>query len=175
MSTPPASDVAIARKLLEGNATTIAVVPAGAEVDTWPVLVRLAQAMRFMGRGNLAVVRGPDPEAPPRAEVGRAGPGDAFRVVDLEADGSLSELVLPPAIGLGATAANLERALERASGLYAHVLLGFEGYIPDVREALTLPDAFVSAARAGRTREQDLAALAQQLPPSRHLGTLLVD
>ncbi len=172
---PPAADVAVARKILEGNAVVIAVVPAGGEVDTWPLLVRLARAMRFMGRGSVALVRSPDLEAPPRAGGGRAGPGDAFRILDLTSDGGLAELVLPPAIGLAESAGHLTRALERASGMYAHVLLGFGGYIPDVREALQVPDAFVTAARAGHTKEVDLSALVQQLPPSRHLGTLLVD
>jgi hypothetical protein len=174
-SPPPAADVAVARKLLEDNATTIAVVPAGTQVETWPILVRLAQAIRFMGRGRVALVRGPDVEAPPRPEEGQPGPGDAFRILELATDGGLAELILPPALALGEAVAHLERALERARGQYAHVLLGFDHYVPDVREALLVPDVFVTAARTGHTRESDLAALVQHLPPSRHLGTLLVD
>jgi hypothetical protein len=171
----PAADVAVTRKMLEGNATIIAVVPAGAQVESWPLLLRLAQAIQLLRRGRIALVRGPDLEAPARTELGRPGPGEVFRILDLDADGSLAELILPPAVGLAESANHLERALERARGLYAHVLLGYEGYIPDVHEALQIPDVFVSAARAGHTRETDLAALVQQLPPSRHLGTLLVD
>jgi hypothetical protein len=172
---PPAADVAVARKLLENNAATIAVVPASPQVESWPLLVRLAHAIILLGRGRIALVRGPDLEGPPREDLGRPGPGELFRILDLVPDGHLSELILPPAVGLAESAHHLEHALDRARGLYAHVLLGFDGYVPDVREALALPDVFVSAARAGHTRETDLAALVQQLPPSRHLGTLLVD
>jgi hypothetical protein len=174
-ASPPAADVAVARKLLEDNATVIAVAPADPKVATWPVLLRLATAIKFLGHQHLGLVRGPDPEAPPRQSEGREGPGEAFRIVDIDPQGEIAELVLPPAVGLGEAAMHLERALIRSAGLFSHILVAFDRYIPDVREALELPDAFVSAVRAGQTRETDLLALVRLLPASRHLGTLLID
>lgn len=174
---PPLPDVAAARRILETNAKMIALVPVDRAVETWPLLLRLGQALNFLGHSSLALVRGPAPDQAPRAaEAGaRPGPGDAFRILDLDGTGNLVELILPPAVGLLESLGHLERAVGRSSGLFSHFLAGFESYIPDIPEALELPDAFVTAARAGRTKETDLVELVRLLPPSRHLGTLLLE
>ncbi len=172
-----ASDVAVARKLIAGDAAVIAVVPADKTVETWPILVRLARALRLCTNGPFALVRAPALDAAPRTDGAQPKEGEAFATiaVDIAPQGEIAELVLPLALGLAESARHLARALRHAAPRFPHVLVAFEGYVPDVQEALALPDAFVSAASAGRTRESDLAASVRFLPPSRHLGTLLID
>ncbi|HEY0715773.1 MAG TPA: hypothetical protein VGF45_24025, partial [Polyangia bacterium] len=171
----PEVDVAVARKLVAGSANVIAVVPIAGQVETWPLMLRLTRALQLAGRDNLAVVRAPAVDAPPAPDQSPPTAGEPCRVVALDAGAAICELVMPPALGLAESAANLRRALAHVRGRFSHVLVGFDGYIPDVREAIELPDAFVTTARTGFTRETDLAEMVRRLPPSRHLGTLLVD
>jgi hypothetical protein len=172
---PPAVDIAVARKLVAGNATVIAVVPIDQRVETWPLMLRLARGLQLAGRDNLAVVRGPAVDQPPPPEQQLPSAGEPCRVVAFDPSAAICELVMPPALGLAESAANLRRSLAHVRGRFSHVLVGFDGYIPDVHEAMELPDAFVTVARTGFTRETDLAEMVRRLPSSRHLGTLLVD
>lgn len=96
-------------------------------------------------------------------------------MLDLDSEGVVAELVLPASLGLAESAAHLAQALGHARTLFAHTLVAFDHDVPAVREAMDLPDAFVSAASTGRTRESDLVNLVQLLPAARHLGTLLID
>ena len=171
----PAADVAVARKLVADSAVVIALVPVDREIASWPLLQRLARALHLVGRDNLALVRPADVDRAPRAANLLPSGGEPCRVVALDAGAAICELVLPAALGLAESAANLQRALAHVRGRFSHVLVAFDGYIPDVREAMELPEAFVTAAQTGITRETDLTAMVQLLPPSRHLGTLLLD
>jgi hypothetical protein len=165
--------VAIARKIVADNAAIIALVPAppleGGK--TWPVVVRLGRALRMLSTRPIGLVRGAVTEFPQQVEEG--GP-NAYRLKEV-AGFEVVELVLPPAVSLGQAAENLSAAVRQASGNFAHLLLDLDGYLPDVREVLELPDLFVSAALAGRTREKELRAVVDLLPTARHLGTLLLD
>ena len=175
---PSAEDVAIVRKIVADNASTIAIVPAppleGQTDITWPLLVRLGRALRLLSTRPIGLVRGVTRElmnGPP--ETAATGP-NAYRLK--EVDGfEVVELVLPPSMSLGQAAEALEGAVRQASGNFAHLLLDLDGYLPDVREVLQLPELFVSAALAGRTRERELRALVELIPTARHLGTLLLD
>lgn len=172
---PSAEDVAIARKIVVDNAGSIAIVPAAPLKDeTWPVVLRLGRALRLLATRPVGLVRGAPREwASSSAEGGERGP-NTYRLKEIEGF-EVVELVLPPAVSLGEAAANLGAAMRQATGNFGHLLIDFDGYLPDVREVLELPDLFVSAAAAGRTRERDLRALVDLLPTSRHLGTLLLD
>jgi hypothetical protein len=175
----PAADVAVGRKMVAGNAGVIAVVPIDREIPSvpfsWPLMLRLSRALQLVGRDNLALVRAPALDEPPPPDQILPPAGEPCRVVALDPGAAICELVMPSALGLAESAANLRRALAHVRGRFSHVLVAFDGYIPDVREAIELPDAFVTAARTGFTRETDLAAMVGRLPSSRHLGTLLVD
>jgi hypothetical protein len=166
---PPAEDVAIARKILTDNAGVIGLHPAPPLAGAlWPVAVRLGRALRLLVGKPIGIVRAP------RLDAG-GGPMDvAYRLHEID-DWQLVELKLPGARGLGEAAANLERAVRAAAGNFSHLLLDLDGFLPDVHEVLSLPDAFVSVALAGATRERDLRAAVELLPTKRHLGTLLVD
>jgi hypothetical protein len=172
---PSAEDVAIARKIVANNAASIAIVPAKPLHDeTWPVLLRLGRALRLLASRPVGLVRGAPREwANGGADPVERGP-NAYRLKEVEGF-EVVELVLPASGSLGEAAANLGAALRQATGNFGHLLIDYDGYLPDVREVLELPDLFVSAAAAGRTRERDLRALVDLLPTSRHLGTLLLD
>lgn len=173
--TPSIEDVAVARKILITNAGVVAFVPVAPSLRSWPVLLRLARALHAVGGSSLGVIRAPtlpgESGEPPAAYHldGR------FEVRDVQGSNGLQELVVPPSPTLHDAAANLARVVGKAGGGYGHLLLDLSGFLPDAREVLEVPDAFVSAAVAGRTRERELRALVELLPTSRHLGTLLLD
>ena len=172
---PIAEDVAIARKIVADNAGSIAIVPALPLADeTWPVVLRLGRALRLLSTRPIGLVRGAPRELiNGGADAAERGP-NAYRL--REVDGfEVVELLLPGAGSLAEAAANLAAAVRQATGNFGHLLIDLDGYLPDVREVLELPDLFVSAALAGRTRERDLRARVDLLPTSRHLGTLLLD
>jgi hypothetical protein len=175
----PAEDVALARKVLVGNAAIIALCPAPPLAGhTWPVLERLGRALRLLATAPVGLVRaqagldGQDVGPPTEAET--MPPDHAYRLRELD-DWNLVELILPRAQSLGEAAHNLELAVKQSGGKFAHLIIDFDRYLPDVRELAELPDAFVSVASAGRTRQRDLKAMVELLPASRHLGTLLVE
>ncbi|HEY0708784.1 MAG TPA: hypothetical protein VGG33_18395, partial [Polyangia bacterium] len=100
--TSPAADVAVARKLVAGNAGVIALVPVDppsgpGQVDTWGLMLRLTRALQLAGRDNLAVVRAPAVDQPPPPEQQLPPAGDPCRVVALDPGASICELVMPPA------------------------------------------------------------------------------
>jgi hypothetical protein len=172
---PSIEDVAIARKLLVTNAGLVAFVPVASPLDTWPVLVRLGRALHAVSGSALGLIRAQvlwSPETgPPQAPV----LDGSFDVREVKGSNGLQELVVQPATTLHDASANLAQVAGKASGGFGHLLLDLSGFLPEVREVLQLPDAFVSAAVAGRTRERELRALVELLPTSRHLGTLLID
>ena len=170
---PPTEDVAIARKILVDNAGVIGIFPAPPLTGkAWPVVVRLGRALRMLASKPVGLLRGPADAQVPGDRV--VPSGAAYRLRELD-DWQLIELMLPRAVSLGEAAENLERAVREAGGNFSHLVVDLDGYLPDVREVLELPDAFVSVALAGGTRERDLIATVELLPTSRHLGTLLVD
>jgi hypothetical protein len=179
MSRPPehAEDVAIARKVLVDNAGVIGLAPAAPLFGrNWPVVLRLGRALRVLATAPVGLVRAPGDdggEEPGDREVPADSP---YRLRELD-DWNLVELILPRAPGLAEAARNLERAVRDSGGKFAHLVIDFDGYLPEVpvREVLDLPDAFVSAAARGLTRQRDLLTVVGLLPASRHLGTLLVD
>lgn len=176
---PPAhaEDVAIARKILLDNAGVIGLYPAPPLAGRlWPIQVRLGRALRMLVAKPIGLIRGPH-GGPPGDPASPAPAPDATVPYRLkEIDGfHLVELVLPAALGLGEAAAHLDRATRAAAGNFGHVLLDLDGYLPDVPETREIPDAFISVALAGATRERDLLATVELLPTARHLGTLLVD
>lgn len=174
---PSTEDVAIARKLLTANPAVIALVPIGTGGEGFPVMVRLAQALRALTQGPLGLLRAPPDSGDETANPASTSAPEAtaaYEVRPLDELADAAELVLPPALSLGESAAFLARALREASGRYAHIFVDLDGYYPHVREVLDLPDAFVTAARAGRTRERELVDVVENLPTSRHLGTLLL-
>jgi hypothetical protein len=168
-------DVAVARKILITNAAVLAFVPVGSGVETWPVMVRLGRALHTVAGSTLGLVRAPDLWVP-GGDGGQAPVLDgSFQVREVEGSNGLSELVIPAATTLHEACNNLARVAEKASGGFGHLLIDLAGFLPEVREVLEFPDAFVSAAVAGRTRERELRAVVELLPTSRHLGTLLLD
>jgi hypothetical protein len=172
---PSIEDVAIARKVLITNAGIVAFVPVATTFETWPVLVRLGRALHAVAGSTLGLVRAPalwSPETGPPQAPALDG---SFEAREVPGSNGLQELVVQPATTLHDAASNLTQVVGRASGGYGHLLLDLGGFLPEVREILELPDAFVSAAVAGRTRERELRALVELLPTSRHLGTLLID
>jgi hypothetical protein len=173
---PPAEDVAIARKILAENAGVIGLQPAPPLTGrSWPVLVRLGRALRLLVGKPIGLIRAPQPRYDEAGTGGSTGSSEApYRLRELD-DWQLVELVLPPSQGLGQAAEQLARAVRAAVGNVSHLVLDLDGYLPDVPEVRELPDAFVSIALAGATRERDLLAAVQLLPNDRHLGTLLVD
>jgi hypothetical protein len=166
--------VAVARKILLTNAAVVGFLLAGPGVDGWPVLLRLGRALRAVAASSLGLVRA--------QVIGQPGEGRQFAPLDgsfeerpLPDEHQLTELVVPPAPTVHDAAPNLGRVVARATSVYAHLLVDLSGFLPEAREVLEVPDAFVSAAVAGRTRERELRALVDLLPTSRHLGTLLLD
>jgi hypothetical protein len=168
--------VAVGRKILVANAGTVGFVPAPSALDTWPILLRLGRALYAVSGSPLGLIRSPklaleqgQPSRGPAPETGN------FEVRDLTSDTGLSEVVLPPSVSFHEAAATLAQVAPRASSRFGHLLVDLAGFLPDAREVLEVPDAFVSAAIAGQTREHTLRALVELLPTSRHLGTLLLD
>jgi hypothetical protein len=178
---PPTEDVAVARKILIANAGIVGFVCAGggARVATWPVLVRLGRALHAVAASPLGIIRSPAPWSDERTSREAPTSEGSFELreiaVPAEVGRGLTELVLQPCPGRHEAAANLALAAEKARSQFPHLLVDLSAYLPDAREVLDFPDAFVSAAVAGRTRESELRALVESLPTSRHLGTLLLD
>ena len=166
-------DVAIARKILVANAATVAFVPVASALDTWPVLVRLARAVYTVSNAPLGLIRSPRPVE--RGARERPVDEGAFDVREVPGEAALSEVVPAPVRSFHEAAANLAPVVSRVRPRFGHLLVDLSGFLPDAREVLEVPDAFVSAAFAGRTREEELRALVELLPTSRHLGTLLLD
>ncbi len=171
---PSIEDVAVARKILVANAATVAFVPVVSTLDTWPVVVRLARALHAVSGSPLGLIRAPRPG---RRDKGGERSADAadFQVRDIDGENALSEVVPAPVRSFHEAAADLAQLVPRARGRFGHLLIDLAGFLPDAREALEVPDAVVSAAIAGYTREAELRALVEILPTSRHLGTLLLD
>jgi hypothetical protein len=163
-----AEDVALARRLLQRPAGLVAFIPAGDDLEVWHVLPRLAAAMRVLSPGDFALVRVPAfhedarPPGPTLLRTRALGPG-------------LDELLMPRTDGPVRAVAPLAGMIEQARLRYAHILLDASGFLPDAPEVLDLPDAVVSVAAAGLTRERDLLDLVAMLPSDRHVGTLLVE
>jgi hypothetical protein len=179
---PPTEDVAVARKILIASASVVALVFArsgSAELVSWPVLLRLGRALHAVAGNAPGIIRAPLPWSAERtsgAAWASDGSFELYALASPEGAGTgLTELVLPPAPTPHEAAANLARAVGKARDRFPHLLLDLSPYLPETREVLDLPDAFVSAAMAGRTRERELRALVESLPTSRHLGTLLLD
>jgi hypothetical protein len=179
MARPPEhpEDVALARRVLAGNAGVIALCPTAPLAGrNWPVVVRLGRALRLLATAPVGLVRAPGAVAA-RDSGDRDVPADqAYRLRELD-DWNLVELILPRATGLAEAARNLEKAVQNSGGKFAHLVIDYDVYLPElpVREVLDLPDAFVTAAAPGLTRQRDLLTVVGLLPASRHLGTLLVD
>ncbi len=174
-SGPSTEDVAVARKILITNAAVVAFVPVSAAVATWPVLLRLGRALHKVAGSRLGLVRAHDLWSPSEAQPQAPTLDGNFEVREVEGSNGLAELVVPAATTWHDAATNLGRVVDRARAGFGHLLLDLTGFLPEVREVLEVPDAFVSAAVAGRTRERELSALVELLPTSRHLGTLLLD
>jgi hypothetical protein len=179
MARPPEhpEDVALARKVLAGNAGVIALCPTPPLAGrNWPVVVRLGRALRLIATAPVGLVRCPG-DAAVRDSTDREVPADqAYRLRELD-DWNLVELILPRAPGLAEAARGLEKAVNDSRGKFAHLVIDYDVYVPEVpvSEVLDLPDAFVTAAARGLTRQRDLLAVVGLLPASRHLGTLLVE
>jgi hypothetical protein len=172
---PSIEDVAIARKVLLTNAGLVAFVPVTADFDSWPVLVRLGRALHAVAGTGLGLVRAQALWSPERDRGQAPALDGSFEVREVPGSNGLHELVVQRATTLHDACTNLAQVAGKASGGFGRLLLDLSGFLPEVREVLQLPDAFVSAVVAGRTRERDLRALVELLPTSRHLGTLLID
>jgi hypothetical protein len=172
---PSTEDVAVARKILVANAGIVAFVPASSTFDTWPVVLRLGRALHAVSGSPLGLIRSPKMALEKGRPKGPAPEAGDFQVQEIASETGLSEVVLPPVMSYHEAAANLAQTAPKVGGRFGHLLIDLAGFLPDAREVLDVPDALVSAAIAGHTRETALRALVELLPTSRHLGTLLLD
>jgi len=90
--------------------------------------------------------------------------------------GSLALLSPPKVERAGEVVPQLARVLLEGADLFAHVLVDLTGFelLGEHASAAACMDAVALVGRAHHTREQELLALAQFMPPGRFLGVLLV-
>ena len=135
------------RRLLATGARTIGILPAHKKTDVWTVLTDLAGALEEIGGGPVARI--PSWTTWADADTARAAPA--------------------------ATVQRMEVMIHEQALRSGQVLVDLTGVDPVLAGTMTSLDGVALVARAGRTWERRLRALAGPLPAEKRLGVLLVD
>lgn len=172
-----ASCARIAQRIHSEHVRVVGFVPSDPEVAVPPLLVHLGLSLCELTGATIAVVDA-NVRYPGLAEVAKGQRTDhddsVFTTRWLR--GSLALLSPPRVERAGEVVPQLARLLLEGSDLFAHVLVDLTGFelLGEHASAAACMDAVALVGRAHRTREGELAALAELMPRGRFLGVLLV-
>ncbi len=167
----------IAQRIHAERARVVGFVPSDDRVAVPPLLVHLGLAMCDLTGATIAVVDA-NVRYPGLAGLAKGQRTDrddsVFSTRWLR--GSLALLTPPRVERAGEVVPQLARLLLEGSDLFAHVLVDLTGFelLGEHATAAGCMDAVAVVGRAHRTRERELAALAELMPHDRFLGVLLV-
>ena len=180
-----AACLSIARRLQRSGRQAIGLWPCGGDVAVPPLALRLGDALARLTRAHVAVidanVRYPAFAAPAAGErLAAAAPAAAeapAQAIFVERwVGPSLALLVPPAAGEpGAGVRQLQLLLNAQWRSFTYLLVDLSGFdrFGDHLNAASLLDGVVLVARAGRTREDELIRLRDELPPHLNLGVVL--
>jgi hypothetical protein len=167
----------VARLIAHKNLAVIGFVPADDNVATPAVLIHLGLALVELSGATVAVVDA-NVRYPALASlsVGR-GPDHSDSVFSTRwLRGSLALLSPSRVERPGDVVPQLLRLLGESADLFKHVLVDLTGFelVGEHAAAAAQMHAVVVVARAHRSREQELLALANSMPSDRFLGVMLI-
>ncbi len=168
--------IRIARRLRHSGCKIIGLLPSSSDIGVPAIGVQLGLALAEVSGGTVAFVDA-NIRWPAISELAggeRAADETAFTTRWLR--GSLALLTPPRAGDAGAGVPHLAGVIREGAELFAQVLVDLTGFkkLGEHLAAIDMVDGVLVVARAGRTRETELLALAHELPRARNLGVLLL-
>jgi hypothetical protein len=154
--------LAVPRRRRQGNA----------EDQIGPIIENLASALTSFIPGDVAMI----PTWTLWPEPGPDEPADSGRMNVREVKPRVIEALPHTRKDSAAAALALERALKMLSHDFAHILVDFSGYVAagTAPAAIGLVEAVVVVVEPRVSRRKALAALADRIPASKHLGAILI-
>lgn len=165
----------IARRVHLRGHHSIGFIPADDHTAVPPLLIHLGRALTQLTGATVAIVDA-NVRYPGLAELA-APDGAAHGVFSTRwLRGSLALLAPPRVERAGEVMPQLTGVLTAGADLFAHILVDLTGFdlLGEHAAAAAAVDAISIVGRAHHTREMDLRQLAEQMPPDRFLGVVLV-
>ena len=154
--------LAVPRRRRKGNA----------EEQVGPIIENLASALTSFIPGDVAMI----PTWTLWPEPGPEESADSGRMNVREVKPRVIEALPHTRKDTAAAALALERALKMLSQDFAHILVDFSGYVSagTAPAAIGLVEAVVVVVETRVSRRAALAALADRIPASKHLGAIVI-